>query len=501
MVCLLSRLRLLRFISTVCIVRPVAVDHVRSSEATASDVLVGAQPRVRCWARALSSSSELVDAATARRQLRVEDATRVGLQFPFPPGRGGGGAPSVAMKWRDSVKAAIMHGLCHQMYRWQPGMPLFPPAGYMAPVPLKRKRDRSAEPKTHPAKRAHTGEPDEAKLWFVDFHAKHARVHRRSLAYNIRRGSIWCRSSSGPWNPTMELPPFALSRLANLLSQPGSVSASSLEHIYRRVLRELDTEIEPTTHFTRQFLQSLQLSWKLAATHTRHRPSEADIATERKLLQLRVICLCDRFRISLDRTWNRDETTVRMVPTGERGWTKKAESAQVFASLAFVTVTLVANMRDTRTYIKLCYVQRNFTGDTQPLDRAYMRAFKSSIRNEVAKHFAEFFLEVESNFECVSLDSSTSVLRQLLLSFVPTSAQNADSPQHRAARWRFIDWNEVEQRELLAEAKRRANCFHEAQPRSLTRQMPRPKPPTVSQRRTCWSHWQTIKAATAREQP
>ena len=83
-----------------------------------------------------------------------------------------------------------------------------------------------------------------------------------------------------------------------------------------------------------------------------------------------------------------------------------------------------------------------------------MRAFKNSIRQEVAKHFAEFFLEVESNFEHVNLDSSTAVLRQLLLSFVHTAAQNADSPQHRTAGWRFIDWNEVEQRELLAEAKR-----------------------------------------------
>ena len=46
------------------------------------------------------------------------------------------------------------------------------------------------------------------------------------------------------------------------------------------------------------------------------------------------------------------------------------------------------------------------------------------------------------------------MLRQLLLSFAHTAAQNADSPQHRAAGWRFIDWNEVEQRELLAEAKR-----------------------------------------------
>ena len=83
-----------------------------------------------------------------------------------------------------------------------------------------------------------------------------------------------------------------------------------------------------------------------------------------------------------------------------------------------------------------------------------MRSFKNSIRQEVAKHFAEFFWEAESNFERVNLDSSTSVLRQLLLSFVHTAAQNTDSPQHRASGWRFIDWNEVEQRELLAEAKR-----------------------------------------------
>ena len=157
-------------------------------------------------------------------------------------------------------------------------------------------------------------------------------------------------------------------------------------------------------------------------------------------------------------------------------------------------------MRDIRPHIKLCYVQRNFTGYTQPLDRAYMRACKNSIRQEVAKHFAEFFFEVESNFEHVNLDSSTAVLRQLLLSFVHTAAQNADSPQHRTAGWRFIDWNEVEQRELLAEAKRlleTGELFHEAQQRSLTRQMQKPKPATASQRRMSWSHWQTTTAATA----
>ena len=52
-------------------------------------------------------------------------------------------------------------------------------------------------------------------------------------------------------------------------------------------------------------------------------------------------------------------------------------------------------------------------------------------------------------------------------------SENADSPQHRTAGWCFIDWKEVEQRELLAEAER---LLETGQPRSLTRQMPTPKP-------------------------
>ena len=148
-----------------------------SEEAAASDILVGAQPRIRCWARTRSSSSELVDTATARRQQRVEDAARVGLQFPYRSERRGRGASSVAMKWRDAVKAAIMHGplppdvTLDAPHWWQPGMPLLPPAWYVSPVPLKRKRDTSAEPKRDPTKRAYMRMPDEAKLWFVDFHA------------------------------------------------------------------------------------------------------------------------------------------------------------------------------------------------------------------------------------------------------------------------------------------------------------------------------------------
>ena len=225
-------------------------------------------------ARARSSSSELVDTATARRRQRVEDATRVGLQFPFRQERRGRGASSVAMKWCDAVKSAVMHGplppdvTLDAPYWWQPGMRLLPPADYMAPVPLKRKRGMSAEPKTDPMKRAHMRTPDEAKLWFVDFHVNHARVHGKTLAPNIRWAKRLVPELFGPvapdtfrrWHdggardfggrPPVELPPFALSRLANLTHAVAarlSLSVASWQHVYRRVLRELDIEFEPSS--------------------------------------------------------------------------------------------------------------------------------------------------------------------------------------------------------------------------------------------------------------
>ena len=206
--------------------------------------------------------------------------------------------------------------------------------------------------------------PDEAKLWFVDFHVYLARVHGKPLAHNIRRAKHLVPELFGPvvkdpfrrlhdggasdqrCRPPVDLPPFALSRLAwrtHAIAARLNLSVPTWHHVYRRVLRELDIEFEPSRRWTRQFLQSLQLSWKLAATSTR--PSEAHTTRERNLLQLRVIYLRDRFGISQDRIWDLDETAVRMVPSGERGWTQKAESACVFASRASVTVTLGANMR------------------------------------------------------------------------------------------------------------------------------------------------------------
>ena len=112
-----------------------------AEEAAADDILVGAQARIMCWTRA-RSSSELVDTATSRRRQREADAAHVGLQFPFRSERRGRGAPSVALKWRDTLEMAIMHGplppddALDVPHWWQPGMPLLRPTDYVAAVPL-----------------------------------------------------------------------------------------------------------------------------------------------------------------------------------------------------------------------------------------------------------------------------------------------------------------------------------------------------------------------------
>ena len=121
------------------------------------------------WWRSHASCPGFVhDPRAAKWSTQPQYATRVGLRFPFRPERGRG-APSVAMKW---VKAAIMHGpvTLDAPCWWQLGLSLKP---CMAPVPLKGRRDMSVGP---PAKRTHMRVADKAKLWFVDFHAHHARV-------------------------------------------------------------------------------------------------------------------------------------------------------------------------------------------------------------------------------------------------------------------------------------------------------------------------------------
>ena len=441
------------------------------------------------------------------------------------------------MKWRDAVKAAIMHGplppdvTLDAPHWWLPGMQLLPPADYVAPVRLKRKRDVSAEPKTETAKRAYRRTPDEAKLWFQDFHAYQARVHGKSLAYNIRRAKQLVPELFGPVAPdtfrrwhdsgaphhpwTCHHSTCRVSRTSHMPSRPASASASPLGSTSTAVCCASSTSnsspaddgrgsfcaacsshgssrrLTPATGRARLTLQEsvnfcscasstcaiASESHRIASgTWTRQLCASFQQATAnmRGGMWTQIVYEGKSGRVhphgphfprqlmSHSPThWITQEALLDMIDAIDADMHARPGDAELTPWLLVldcapqhIAAEFRSIMRDTKPHIKLCYVQRNFTGYTQPLDRAYMRAFKNSIHQEEAKHFADFFLEIESNFERVNLDSSTAVLRQLLLSFVHTAAQNADSPQHRTAGWCFIDRNEVEQRELLAEAKR-----------------------------------------------
>ena len=154
-------------------------------------------------------------------------------------------------------------------------------------------------------------------------------------------------------------------------------------------------------------------------------------------------------------------------------------------------------MRDSRPHIKLCHVQRNFTGYTQPLDWAYMPAFKSSIRQEVAKHFASRPTSNMSIWTPVPQCSDSCCSHPCTQPHRTQTARNIEplaGASSIGTRWSSVSFSQ-KQNTLW----RHENCFHEAQPR--TRQMSRPKPATASQRRTCWSHWQTTTAANGEDTP
>ena len=170
-----------------CLLSVLIMCAAGSEEAAASDILMGAQPRIMCWARARSSSSESVDTATARRRQRVEDATHVGLQFPFRQERRG--------------FCPRCHSRCAVLVAT--GTPVLPPADYMAPVPLKRKRDTSAEPKRDPARSERTrAHPTRRSCGsWTSTPVLRVSMARHSPTTFAGRSS-WCRSSSGPWHPT-----------------------------------------------------------------------------------------------------------------------------------------------------------------------------------------------------------------------------------------------------------------------------------------------------------
>ena len=163
-------------------------------------------------------------------------------------------------------------------------------------------------PTAHPP---HARVDSECKRWHLEHVVLHLLSHFTLGKVQVQWLFVSCRGSRSPNSP------FALSRLANLthavaarlrLSVPLGCTSTA------ECCASSASNSSPADVGSGSFGAACSCHGR----YTFHRPSEADIARERKLLQLRVIHLCARFGISQDRMWNLDETAVRLDPKKSR---------------------------------------------------------------------------------------------------------------------------------------------------------------------------------------
>ena len=96
----------------------------------------------------------------------------------------------------------------------------------------------------------HARVDSECKRWNLEHVVLDLFSHFTVGKVQVRWLFVSCRGSRSPNSP------FALSRLANLTHAVAArlrPSVTTWQHVHRRVLRELDIEFEPTTHWTSSF--------------------------------------------------------------------------------------------------------------------------------------------------------------------------------------------------------------------------------------------------------
>ena len=179
----------------------------------------------------------------------------------------------------------------------------------------------------------------------------------KTLAYNIRLAKHFGAGAlQAPWQPTRSAGRMTAAHLTTAADQPWTchhspfrVSRNLTHAVAARLSLGLAARLPPRAARARHrirawqtmdagsFLRSLQLSWKLAATCT-PATGRARLALPEsvKLLQLRVhLPVRSLQNLTGPQSGTLDEDRCgAWLPAGERGWTKKAEPACVFASRA-----------------------------------------------------------------------------------------------------------------------------------------------------------------------
>ena len=292
--------------------------------------------------------------------------------------------------------------------------------------------------------------------------------------------------------PPVNLPPFApVLRTSLMPSQPGSASASPLGSTSTAVCCASSTSNSSPKRVGRSSF------FTACSSHGNSRRLAPSARRARLTLKESVnFCSCASSTCAIDSkshriasgTWTRQ--LCAWFQQASVDGQKKAESVSVFASRAFLTVTLAANMRG-GMWTQIVYEGKS--------DRVHPHG--PHFPRQLVSHSPTHWITQDAPLDMIDA-IDTDMHARLGWSIWTLAHRCSDSccshsctQQHRTQTARNTElpagassigtrWSSVSFSQKQNAFWRRENCFHEAQPRSLTHQMPRPKPPTASQRRT-----------------
>jgi hypothetical protein len=330
-----------------------------------------------------------------------------------------------------------------------------------------------------------------------------------------------------------------LGEVAIAVTKELPLSARTISGVLQKEVDRLSVEYRVTEAWTREFLHTLGLSYKLGAGPAQKCSTEAEIQESRMRLKLKVAYLSALHDVPPSRVWNADETAVRLLPLHDRGWSLKGTKAHflcdqkrlVTATLAccmdggnmlaqlvyegktravlpmgplprgievthshnhwatieslelllkqidremnpqnekqmWILVFDVAPRHVSREFkqmrsqsfpwIKFAYVDPGETGSCQPLDRTYMRVFKTAIHDSAATTFISKVHRNLSEERSFKDDLKLVTLKANLVCWVRDAMDRMESKDSYVdSAWKYIKVGDDEWEDVLEEATKR----------------------------------------------
>jgi hypothetical protein len=156
-----------------------------------------------------------------------------------------------------------------------------------------------------------------------------------------------------------ELSSVALMKLADIARATSiavPVSAPVYLKIFEEQLQVMEIDLKLHLHWVQSFLRELGLTWGRSSGDAAKQDDPDSIEEARENFRLKIVFIRHKHDISADRVVNIDQTSVRVLPTGFKGWKAKGTNPKwAVDSKRQVTVTLACFMERPEIYGQIVF--------------------------------------------------------------------------------------------------------------------------------------------------